>query len=76
MKSRQEGRAIFRWPDGRVYKGKYKDGKINGFGILDWPDGRRYEGRWVNGSQDGEGIYWASRGEYRRGKLRRKILGQ
>ena len=44
-----EGEGVFSWPDGRKYKGAYKDDLKNGFGVFEWPDGKRYEGPWKDG---------------------------
>ena len=49
------GGGIFVWPDGRKYKGQYKDDKKEGYGFFEWPDGKKYRGNWNNGKQDGEG---------------------
>ena len=35
-----EGEGEFKWPDGRIFKGNYKNGKKNGYGVLSWPDGK------------------------------------
>lgn len=45
------GEGEFYWPDGRRYKGEYKDDKKHGFGIFYWNDNRRYEGEWKDGKQ-------------------------
>jgi len=31
-----DGEGEFRWPDGRKYKGEYKDDKKEGFGVFEW----------------------------------------
>jgi hypothetical protein len=43
------------YPDGKVYEGKWKDGKPSGYGIKTWPDGRKYEGDWRGGKPIGSG---------------------
>ena len=43
------GEGSFKWPDGRTYKGQYKQDKREGHGVFSWPDGRRYEGLWQDG---------------------------
>lgn len=32
MDGKKEGRGVFKWRDGRVYEGFFKDGKMNGKG--------------------------------------------
>ena len=49
---------MFKWNDGRVYDGEFKNDKREGMGEHKWPDGRIYKGNWVNGSQDGEGSFY------------------
>lgn len=48
------------WPDGRVYRGDWKnmDGAPEvpyGEGAMAWPDGRKYVGHFRNGKMDGAG---------------------
>lgn len=45
------GQGEFVWPDKRVFKGTYKDGKKNGSGKFVWPDGRMCKGTWLNGEK-------------------------
>ena len=40
---------------GDKYKGKYKDGKKNGYGIYVWFDGSKFEGNFENDSREGYG---------------------
>ena len=53
-----EGKGIFKWPDGRVYEGEYKNDKKDGYGEFEWADGRKYKGYWKNGKQHGEGEFF------------------
>ena len=43
------GKGEFRWPDGRVYDGEYKNDIKHGDGVYIWPDGRMYQGKFFNG---------------------------
>ena len=52
-----EGIGVYRWQDGRVYEGEYKDDKKHGFGIYTWADKRCYRGWWYKGKQHGLGTY-------------------
>jgi hypothetical protein len=43
------GYGEYSFPDGRVYKGDWKDSKIQGAGVMHFPDGRMYKGQWCAG---------------------------
>jgi hypothetical protein len=58
-----EGNGKFKWPDGRVYMGEYKNDKKDGYGEFEWADGRKYKGNWKNGKQHGEGEFFPSNGK-------------
>ena|SRR5579859_1526815 len=52
--------GTIRWPDGRVYRGEWKnmDGVPevpDGVGAMAWPDGRKYMGEFHSGKMDGTG---------------------
>lgn len=38
----------FKSPDGRYYKGTWKDNKLHGTGRYKWPDGSKYIGEYIN----------------------------
>jgi len=44
-------------PDGKIYKGKFINGKRHGFGKLIYPDGLEYEGDFIDNRQEGYGTY-------------------
>lgn len=60
------GSGQLEWTDGRVYKGKFKDGMRHGHGIMVWPgmeitsdliraiDGKTYEGEWKRDKMHGK----------------------
>lgn len=50
------GEGVYRWSDGRQYKGQYKNGLKDGFGEYVWVDGRIYTGEWKDGKRHGVGI--------------------
>jgi MORN repeat len=31
-----DGEGVFTWPDGRKYKGGYRDDKKEGYGVFEW----------------------------------------
>ena len=39
------------WPDGRLYKGQWANGKQNGVGLYTKPDGSTRKGEWNNGKR-------------------------
>ncbi len=49
------GEGEFRWPDGRIYRGAFVDGRMHGFGIDSRSDGSRYEGDFDNNRRHGDG---------------------
>jgi hypothetical protein len=38
-----------------VYKGEWKNEKLNGLGVMTYPDGHKYVGEWKNGKYNGQG---------------------
>jgi hypothetical protein len=51
----ENGKGDYKWSNGDVYKGQWKDGKLTGQGIYKWKDGTVYEGGWKDGKQNGQG---------------------
>ncbi len=51
----ENGKGAYKWSNGDVYKGQWKDGKLTGQGIYKWKDGTVYEGGWKDGKQNGQG---------------------
>jgi len=41
----------------RVYKGEWKNEKLNGLGVMTYPDGGKYVGRWKDDKRNGQGTY-------------------
>ena len=46
-----------KYPNGDVYKGKWKHGAPNGKGDMFYHDGRVYSGFWLDGKRSGQGKY-------------------
>lgn len=44
-----DGFGEYRWTDGRIYSGEYREDKKHGYGIYKWVDGREYQGNWALG---------------------------
>lgn len=45
INDKKEGYGEFFWPDGRVFKGQWLNGKQNGHGVMTDSTGRRQEGK-------------------------------
>ena len=50
------GYGIFRWADGSVYYGEWKENISEGQGPYKWADGDEYCGEWKNNKKWGEGV--------------------
>jgi|TARA_B110001450_G_C17265127_1_gene337134 hypothetical protein len=61
------GEGVYKWPNGRMYKGSYVNDKKEGYGIYVYPDGRQYAGNWEKGVQHGEGNFTSPSGVTRKG---------
>jgi hypothetical protein len=61
------GTGTYKWQDGRMYHGEYKQDKKHGFGVYVWADGRAYLGQWRDGKQDSERVYILPNGTVRKG---------
>lgn len=55
-------------PDGRHFKGEYKNDKKEGYGEYTWPDGRKYNGPWKNNKMHGIGHFIGADGKIRKGE--------
>ena len=50
------GNGIYKWPDGNIYKGEYKNNIREGEGEFIWKDGRKFKGKFKNGRPNGQGF--------------------
>jgi len=41
-----DGQGTYKWADGRLFTGDWKQNKMHGFGKFTWEDGRSYEGEY------------------------------
>ena len=70
----RQGNFIYKYKDGSVYIGNYKDGRRHGKGTFTWENGNKYKGNWQNGKMSGIGTYiWKNGikdvGEFKNGAL-------
>ena len=66
-----DGEGVFRWKDGSVYKGHFKEGKKEGEG--EWSDGNskaKYIGHWSNNKKHGFGVATSKRGDFYEGEMK------
>lgn len=50
--------GTFDYGNGRVYTGRWKNGKFNGQGTFYFENGQRYKGSWINNKRDGKGTLY------------------
>ena len=68
------GQGIYRWPDGRQYRGEFQNGVKTGVGELTWANGNRYIGMFAADDRSGLGVhYWRDgtvyRGHFAQGRM-------
>ena len=61
----KHGRGIYRWIDGSVYEGDYRDDLRDGKGKFLWSNGESYTGDYLKDGRTGKGIYhWPDGSKY------------
>ena len=61
----EDGIGAFRYPDGAIYDGEWKNGEKDGNGTFTLPSGDRFTGKWKANRQNGFGVYeWANGNRY------------
>lgn len=63
VKGKKHGYGTYKWNDGSVYKGNFKDDKIHGKGVLTIPKKGKYSGNFSKGKKNGYGTYTFSNGD-------------
>ena len=53
---KMHGRGVYRYADGSVYEGDFKDGKKHGRGVYRSASGNLYEGDYKDGKMHGQGV--------------------
>ncbi len=66
-KGERDGKGIYKWNDGGVYEGDFKNGGREGYGKINLIDGSSYEGNWVKNKKEGQGTYTFKDGRYLEG---------
>jgi len=70
--NRQDGYAVYNWPDGAVYAGQWRDNKYEGHAWLIYKDGSFYMGEFSDHKEHGCGVYEDDAalyaGEYEKGR--------
>ena len=59
----QDGFGKCTLPNGAVYEGSFKSGKIQGLGTMDFPNRDRYSGEWISQIRQGKGRYKFATGD-------------
>ena len=57
MRGGKQGRGKYRYSNGNIYEGDWKDDLKNGKGFMLYPTGAKYHGDWVKGKKHGTGVY-------------------
>jgi uncharacterized protein (TIGR02145 family) len=71
-----DGIGIYKWPEGNVYVGEFKNGAIWGYGEKTFTSGLKYYGEWINNEMTGTGIYYFTNGDKYEGEfVKDKITG-
>jgi len=52
----RSGKGYYRYPEGSIWVGEFKEGAPHGKGTCDYANGDRYEGEWENNKPNGEGV--------------------
>lgn len=63
----RHGHGIYRYEDGDVYEGEWKNGNEHGHGKYTSVTGDMYEGEWKDGLKHGHGIYRYAKGDVHEG---------
>lgn len=58
----RSGQGYYRYPEGSLWVGEFKDNVPNGRGVCYYANGDRYEGQWANNTPNGEGIMYFATG--------------
>ena len=65
----QSGEGVYKYRNGAIYSGNFKDGQPNGVGILQYSNGNKYEGQWKSSSRHGLGTMHFQSGDRYEGEF-------
>ncbi len=67
----ENGRGVYRYPDGSTYSGDFRNAKMHGQGTYNYARRReKYKGQWRNGVFHGQGSYFYRSGNRYKGQWR------
>ena len=73
-----DGQGTFKYKNGDIYEGDFKDGLLHGNGKLTFKDGDIYIGEFKNSNRDGYGIWkkegWVTEGYWKEDWLHGKVI--
>ena len=62
---KKHGKGIYRWNDGSVYEGDYRNDQRHGMGRFMWANGESYTGEYRHDERTGKGLYlWPDGSRY------------
>jgi hypothetical protein len=67
------GSGAYKFTDGTVYNGEWKDGKRNGSGDCKYSDGDSYTGQWKDNKKNGQGTFKDSDGTVYTGQFKESL---
>ena len=57
----------FKWPNGQIFMGMYKNDMKNGPGEFRWANNYIFKGNYIEGKKEGDGIIISPDGQERKG---------
>ena len=69
----KNGKGVFTWASGNIYKGDYVSDERHGNGQMLWTDGSMYEGEWKRGIQHGVGRIVFPDGTFKEGYFENNV---
>ena len=69
----KNGRGVYTYDDGDVYKGEMKDGLKHGRGVYYFADANIYDGEWLDDFKNGHGKFTFSDGTVWEGEFRNDL---
>ena len=70
----ENGSGAYKYSNGDVYNGEWKDGERNGSGDYKYSDGDSYTGQWKDNNKNGQGTYKYSNGKEYTGQYKDNLV--